>query len=99
MTGATDGIGKAMAKEMAKKGMNVMLVARSKDKLKAVQEELASKYTKVKISTEVVDFANFSVKDCGRMTEVLSKIQVRDRSQSSCCRLSARQALQFYALR
>lgn len=76
VTGATDGIGKAMAKEMAKKGMNVMLIARSKDKLKAVQDELAAKYMKVEIKTEVVDFANFSVKDCGRMTEVLSKIEV-----------------------
>ena len=76
VTGATDGIGKAMAGEMAKKGMNVLLVARSKDKLKAVQAEFAEKYPKVTIETEIVDFGNFSVKDCARMTETLSKKEV-----------------------
>ena len=34
MTGATDGIGLALAKEIAKKGVNVVLVSRSMDKLK-----------------------------------------------------------------
>ena len=36
VTGATDGIGLALAKEIAKKGVNVVLVSRSMDKLKVV---------------------------------------------------------------
>ena len=44
VTGATDGIGKAMAFEMAKKGMSVLLVSRTKDKLEACKQELLAKY-------------------------------------------------------
>ena len=34
VTGATDGIGLALAKEIAKKGVNVVLVSRTMEKLK-----------------------------------------------------------------
>ena len=43
MTGATDGIGKAYALALAKKGMSVILISRTEDKLKAVKEEIDSK--------------------------------------------------------
>ncbi|CAD7090927.1 unnamed protein product [Hermetia illucens] len=42
ITGATDGIGKAYAKALAKKGVNVVLISRSKDKLEKVAEEIKS---------------------------------------------------------
>ena len=35
VTGATDGIGKAIAFELARKGMSVLLIGRSADKLEA----------------------------------------------------------------
>lgn len=40
VTGSTDGIGKEYAKELAKRGMNVMLVSRTLDKLKKVSAEI-----------------------------------------------------------
>jgi hypothetical protein len=40
VTGSTDGIGKAYAKEFAKKGLNVFLISRSADKLKEVKSEI-----------------------------------------------------------
>ncbi len=40
VTGATDGIGKAMAAELAAQGFNVILHGRSADKLAAVREEI-----------------------------------------------------------
>lgn len=43
MTGATDGIGKAYAKALAKKGMSVILISRTEAKLKDVKEEIDSK--------------------------------------------------------
>ena len=43
VTGATDGIGKAYAMALAKKGMSVVLISRTEAKLKAVKEEIESK--------------------------------------------------------
>ena len=76
VTGATDGIGKAMAFEPAKKGMSVMLVSRTKDKLDAVKSELLAKYPNVQCKTEVVDFGSFGQKDTKKMTDLLEKIEV-----------------------
>ena len=41
ITGASDGIGKEMAIQMAKEGAKIILTARSVDKLKAVKASLA----------------------------------------------------------
>ncbi|KAH8353514.1 hypothetical protein KR084_011530 [Drosophila pseudotakahashii] len=40
VTGASDGIGKEYAKELAKQNINVVLIARSEEKLKAVAKEI-----------------------------------------------------------
>ncbi|KAM7536663.1 hypothetical protein Aperf_G00000088676 [Anoplocephala perfoliata] len=55
ITGATDGIGKAFAKLLAKKGLNIFLVSRSKDKLESVASEIEKEY-KVKTKIFVADF-------------------------------------------
>jgi uncharacterized protein len=51
ITGASSGIGKAFAWELAKRGMNVVLVARSHDKLQLLSTELAQTY---RIRAEVI---------------------------------------------
>jgi len=56
VTGATDGIGKAYAMVLAKKGMNVVLISRSSEKLAVVAEEIASA-TKVQIKCITADFS------------------------------------------
>ena len=76
VTGATDGIGKAIAFELARKGQSILLIARSGEKLAACKSELEAKYPSVTVKTEVVDFAKFSQKDTARMTELLSKLEV-----------------------
>jgi short-subunit dehydrogenase len=59
VTGATDGIGKAMAFEFGKKGLNVVLISRSKDKLTACQDELKAKCPKIEVKTLAVDYGKF----------------------------------------
>lgn len=44
VTGASTGIGKAYATELAAKGSHVIVVARSKDKLETLAKDLSSKY-------------------------------------------------------
>lgn len=52
VTGATDGLGKAFAKALAEKGMDIVLVSRSLSKLKDVAAEIERKY---RVETRVVE--------------------------------------------
>jgi short-subunit dehydrogenase len=40
VTGCTDGIGKAYAFELARRGLNIVLISRSADKLKRTAEDI-----------------------------------------------------------
>jgi 17beta-estradiol 17-dehydrogenase / very-long-chain 3-oxoacyl-CoA reductase len=59
VTGATDGIGKALAFELASKGLNVMLISRTQSKLDEVAEELKGAH-KVEVQTLAIDFSDFN---------------------------------------
>mmetsp|Transcript_69487 Transcript_69487/g.192295 ORF Transcript_69487/g.192295 Transcript_69487/m.192295 type:complete len:318 (+) Transcript_69487:87-1040(+) len=62
VTGATDGIGKAYAFELARNGMNVLIISRTQTKLEELQKELKEKHPKVEISILAVDYSNFDQK-------------------------------------
>uniref|UniRef100_A0A8C4RG50 3-ketoacyl-CoA reductase n=1 Tax=Erpetoichthys calabaricus TaxID=27687 RepID=A0A8C4RG50_ERPCA len=55
VTGATDGIGKAYAEEFARRGMCVVLISRSQEKLDQVSNEIKEKFH-VDTKTIAVDF-------------------------------------------
>ncbi|CAL8104932.1 unnamed protein product [Orchesella dallaii] len=55
ITGATDGIGKAYAEEMAKQGIDVILISRSMDKLQKVASDIETEYG-VKTKVIAIDF-------------------------------------------
>ncbi|XP_007429327.1 very-long-chain 3-oxoacyl-CoA reductase isoform X1 [Python bivittatus] len=57
ITGATDGIGKAYAEALARRGMKVALISRSQEKLDKVASEIKDKF-KVETKTIVADFGN-----------------------------------------
>ena len=59
VTGATDGIGKGMVFEFAKKGLNVVLISRTQSKLDDCAKELLEKYPKVDVKVLAIDFAKF----------------------------------------
>ncbi|XP_019361311.1 PREDICTED: inactive hydroxysteroid dehydrogenase-like protein 1 isoform X4 [Gavialis gangeticus] len=56
VTGATAGIGKAYAEQLANHGVNVILISRNKEKLQAVAKDIAETY-KVKTDFIVADFS------------------------------------------
>jgi len=62
ITGATDGIGKAYALALAKKGINIMLISRTEEKLKDVSKEIADKGYGVQTKYVVCDYSKFDQK-------------------------------------
>ncbi|XP_061200084.1 inactive hydroxysteroid dehydrogenase-like protein 1 [Neopsephotus bourkii] len=56
VTGSTDGIGKAYAEELAKRGVNIILISRNKEKLEAVSKSISETY-KVETDFIVADFS------------------------------------------
>lgn len=65
ITGATDGIGRVTARELAKKGFDLILVGRSESKLSATKEELID--FGVKVNTELADLS--LVKECDSLVK------------------------------
>uniref|UniRef100_A0A665UMC4 Hydroxysteroid (20-beta) dehydrogenase 2 n=1 Tax=Echeneis naucrates TaxID=173247 RepID=A0A665UMC4_ECHNA len=57
VTGATSGIGKAYAKQLAQRGLDVILVSRSDEKLQVVAKEIEDRYGR-KTRTIRVDFTD-----------------------------------------
>ncbi|KAK9516333.1 hypothetical protein VZT92_024270 [Zoarces viviparus] len=60
VTGATDGIGKSYAEELARRGFAMMLISRSQDKLEDVARSLEDQY-KVETRTIAVDFGKADI--------------------------------------
>ncbi|KAJ8249074.1 hypothetical protein GJAV_G00230910 [Gymnothorax javanicus] len=60
VTGATDGIGKAYAEELARRGFAMMLISRSQEKLDDVAQSLESRFS-VETKTIAVDFGSIDI--------------------------------------
>ncbi|CAL8292209.1 unnamed protein product [Boreogadus saida] len=60
VTGATDGIGKSYAEELARRGFSMMLISRSQDKLDDVAKSLGHQF-KVETRTIAVDFGRSDI--------------------------------------
>jgi len=58
VTGSTDGIGRAYAIELAKRGLNLILVSRTAKKLDDVAEEIRKASPTVQVKTIAVDFTS-----------------------------------------
>jgi len=61
VTGATDGIGKAYAFELARQGLSVLVISRTEAKLVELEQELQQMYPKVKVAHLAIDYSNFGV--------------------------------------
>lgn len=58
ITGASSGIGKALAFEMAMRGYNLALTARRIDRLEALAQEIVDLHPKIRIETVAMDVQN-----------------------------------------
>ncbi|CAI9540430.1 unnamed protein product, partial [Staurois parvus] len=67
VTGATDGIGKAYAEELARHGISIVLISRSQDKLDMVSKNIREKFN---VETKVI------AADFGKPTEIYGRIEV-----------------------
>ncbi|OWM89710.1 very-long-chain 3-oxoacyl-CoA reductase 1 [Punica granatum] len=76
VTGPTDGIGKGFAFQLARKGLNLVLVGRSVEKLRDVSDAIRAKYGNTQIKTVVVDFSGDLDDGVSRIQEVLEGLDV-----------------------
>ncbi|KAL7495448.1 hypothetical protein ACHAWT_003919 [Skeletonema menzelii] len=78
ITGATDGIGKAYAFALAKRGMSIILISRTESKLQEVAKEIDAKNFKGIEKTKyiVCDYSNFDQKTRDSMEKDLKDLDV-----------------------
>lgn len=74
VTGASDGIGKALASELSARGFNVVLHGRNEAKLARVQEELQVAQPKRQFRTVTADASSFTSVDIDRVVSQVSDI-------------------------
>lgn len=75
VTGATDGIGKEFALQLARKGFNVIIASRTQSKLEAVKQEIASSCSpNTGVKTVVIDFSKATDADYARLQAELDNV-------------------------
>lgn len=77
ITGATDGIGKAYAFALAKKGLSLVLISRTESKLQDVKKEIEAKgYKDVEIKYIVCDYGSFDASAQARIAKELAGLEI-----------------------
>ncbi|KAK4780764.1 hypothetical protein SAY87_016870 [Trapa incisa] len=74
VTGCTDGIGRAFAFKLAQRGLNLILVSRSRDKLEQLSEELLATNERLRVRILPLDFdgdISDGVREIGEMAKDL----------------------------
>jgi len=76
VTGASDGIGKEYALQLAAKGFNIVLVSRTKSKLDQLGSEIETKYNSIKTKTLAMDFSLNQDSDFAALKDLVSALDV-----------------------
>ncbi|KAE9610341.1 hypothetical protein Lal_00006567 [Lupinus albus] len=76
VTGATDGIGKAFAYQLAQRGLNLVLISRSCQKLETVAGEIKGKHPHTKIKFIEIDFSGDISVGLRRIVEVIQDLDL-----------------------
>ncbi|XP_055343019.1 uncharacterized protein LOC129591408 [Paramacrobiotus metropolitanus] len=75
VTGGSDGIGKEFAFQLAQKGLNIVLIARSIDKLEGVAREITAKYN-VQTKIIAIDLSKMGPHNVPQMQEELKDLNI-----------------------
>ncbi|XP_078173020.1 very-long-chain 3-oxoacyl-CoA reductase 1-like [Carex rostrata] len=76
VTGPTSGIGQSLAFELAKDGMNLILVGRNTDKLEQVKLEICGQYESIKIKTVLFDLSGDFASGIQNLREAIHGLDV-----------------------
>ena len=77
VTGASEGIGRAFALDLAKAGFNVMIASRSQAKLDLVKEQIHQSYPAVQVKTVPINLAlEKGYPDISKDQQVMSQLGV-----------------------
>ncbi|KAK3318944.1 hypothetical protein B0H66DRAFT_253158 [Apodospora peruviana] len=76
VTGASDGLGKEFATQLASKGFNLVLVSRTQSKLDTLAKELEAKYAGVQTKTLAMDFSQDKDADYDRLAQLIKGLDV-----------------------
>ncbi|RPB21798.1 3-ketoacyl-reductase [Terfezia boudieri ATCC MYA-4762] len=78
VTGASDGIGKEFALQLASKGSNILLVSRTESKLQVLAAEIESKYAGQGVRTKylTMDFAKNMDSDYAKLKETVDGLDI-----------------------
>lgn len=76
VTGASDGLGKEFATQLAAKGFNLVLVSRTLSKLEALSQELESKFSGLQTKVLDMDFSADDDADYARLAKLISGLDV-----------------------
>ncbi|KAJ5371281.1 uncharacterized protein N7496_007373 [Penicillium cataractarum] len=70
LTGASMGIGEAIAKALAKEGANLILLSRSEDKLAKLKDDLLQQYNNIKVTYRTADVGNHEQVDAAIQSSI-----------------------------
>ncbi|PKY01433.1 ketoreductase [Aspergillus campestris IBT 28561] len=76
VTGASDGLGKEFALQLARAGFNIVLVSRTASKLTALADEITSQYSSVQTKTLAMDFARNDDSDYEKLKALVGELDV-----------------------
>lgn len=76
VTGASDGLGKEFATQLAAKGFNLVLVSRTKSKLDTLAAEIKGKHASLETKTLAMDFSRDDDADYDALAKLVSDLDV-----------------------
>ncbi|GKZ70118.1 hypothetical protein AnigIFM50267_005369 [Aspergillus niger] len=76
VTGASDGLGKEFALQLARAEFNILLVSRTASKLDTLSSEITTKFPSVQTKTLAMDFARNQDSDYEKLKELVDELDV-----------------------
>ncbi|EGS21759.1 putative 3-ketoacyl-CoA protein [Thermochaetoides thermophila DSM 1495] len=76
VTGASDGLGKEFAQQLAAKGFNLVLVSRTQSKLDALARELTLRWAGLQVKTLSMDYTQDNDADYERLAKLIDGLDV-----------------------